>query len=34
MIDLVESKPKVDEIFDTPSGHGVVYEAKTKVYRF
>ncbi len=34
MIDLVKSKPKVDEILDTSFGHGVVYEAKTKVYWF
>jgi hypothetical protein len=30
MIDLVKSKPRVDEMFDAPSGHVVVYEAKDK----
>ena len=34
MIDLIKSKPTVDEIFDTPSGHGVVYEARQRFTDF
>jgi len=34
MNDLVKGKPRVNEVFDTPPGHAVVYEAKTKVHQF